>query len=78
MFVRSFLCSFVRSLLSVTFVELTSKVLVKVSLSEYISLTTHHDTHENRMKSFFTLTGSHSASRTENISFVLVKVSLSE
>ena len=32
---------FVRSLLSVTFVEFTTKVLVKVSLSEYISLTTH-------------------------------------
>ena len=31
---------FVRSLLSVTFVEFTSKFLVKVSLSEYISLTT--------------------------------------
>ena len=37
MFVRSF----VRSLLSVTFVELTSKFLVKVSLSEYISRPTH-------------------------------------
>ena len=37
MFVRLF----VRSLLSVTFVEFTSKFLVKVSLSEYISLTTH-------------------------------------
>ena len=37
MFVRSFVCS----LLSVTFVELTQKFLVKVSLSEYISLTTH-------------------------------------
>ena len=36
-----FVCSFVRSLLSVTFVEFTSKFLVKVSLSEYISLTTH-------------------------------------
>ena len=32
---------FVRSLLSVTFEEFTSKFLVKVSLSEYISLTTH-------------------------------------
>ena len=32
---------FVRSLLSVTFVEFTSKFLVKVSLSEYISLTTN-------------------------------------
>ena len=32
---------FVRSLVSVTFVEFTSKFLVKVSLSEYISLTTH-------------------------------------
>ena len=32
---------FVRSLLSVTFVEFTSKFLVKVSLREYISLTTH-------------------------------------
>ena len=41
MFVRSFVRVFVRSLLSVTFVELTSKFLVKVSLSEYISLTTH-------------------------------------
>ena len=36
MFVRLF----IRSLLSVTFVEFTSKFLVKVSLSEYISLTT--------------------------------------
>ena len=34
-----FVCSFVCSLLSVTFVEFTSKFLVKVSLSEYISLT---------------------------------------
>ena len=33
--------SFVRSLLSVTFVEFTSTFLVKVSLNEYISLTTH-------------------------------------
>ena len=32
---------FVRSLLPVTFVEFTSKFLVKVSLSEYISLTNH-------------------------------------
>ena len=32
---------FVRSLLSVTFVEFTTKFLVKVSLSEYISLTKH-------------------------------------
>ena len=32
---------FVCSLLSVTFVEFTSKFLVKVSLSEYIALTTH-------------------------------------
>ena len=43
-FVCSFVCFlrlFVRSLLSVTFVEFTSKFLVKVSLSEYISLTTH-------------------------------------
>ena len=48
--VRQFVCSFIRLfvrkcscrlLLSVTFVEFTSKVLVKVSLSEYISLTTH-------------------------------------
>ena len=39
--VRSFVRVFVRSLLSVTFVEFTSKFLVKVSLSEYISLTTH-------------------------------------
>ena len=35
-----FVCSYVRSLLSVTFIEFTSKFLVKVSLSEYISLTT--------------------------------------
>ena len=45
MFVRSFVSSFVRvfvrSLLSVTFVEFTSKFWVKVSLSEYISLTTN-------------------------------------
>ena len=40
-YVRSFVCVFVRSLLSVTFVEFTTKFLVKVSLSEYISLTTH-------------------------------------
>ena len=40
-FVRSFVRVFVRSLLSVTFVEFTSKFLVKVSLSEYISLTIH-------------------------------------
>ena len=40
-YVRSFVSVFVRSLLSVTFVEFTSKFLVKVSLSEYISLTTH-------------------------------------
>ena len=39
--VRSFVRVFVRLLLSVTFVEFTSKFLVKVSLSEYISLTTH-------------------------------------
>ena len=39
--VRSFVRVFVRSLLSVTFVEFTSKFLVKVSLSEYISLTTN-------------------------------------
>ena len=39
--VHSFVRVFVRSLLSVTFVEFTSKFLVKVSLSEYISLTTH-------------------------------------
>ena len=32
---------FVRSLLSVTFVEFATKVLVKVSLSEHISLTKH-------------------------------------
>ena len=37
MFVRLF----VRSLLSVTFVEFTSKFLVTVSLSKYIPLTTH-------------------------------------
>ena len=41
MFVRSFIRVFVRSLLSVTLVEFTSKFLIKVSLSEYISLTTH-------------------------------------
>ena len=40
-YVRSFVCLFVRSLLSITFLEVTSKFLVKVSLSEYISLTTH-------------------------------------
>ena len=40
-YVRSLVRVFVRSLLSVTFVEFTSKFLVKVSLSEYISLTTH-------------------------------------
>ena len=40
-FLCSFVCLFVCSLLSVTFVEFTSKFLVKVSLSEYISLTTH-------------------------------------
>ena len=40
-FVCSFVCLFVRSLLSVTFVEFTSKFLVKASLSEYISLTAH-------------------------------------
>ena len=39
--VRMFVCLFIRSLLSVTFVEFTSKFLVKVSLSGYISLTTH-------------------------------------
>ena len=39
--VRMFVRVFVRSLLSVTFVEFTTKFLVKVSLSEYISLTTH-------------------------------------
>ena len=39
---RLSVCMFVRSLLSVTFVEFTSKFLVKVSHSEYISLTTHH------------------------------------
>ena len=38
---RSSVRVFVCSLLSVTFVEFTSKFLVKVSLSEYISLTTH-------------------------------------
>ena len=32
---------YVRSLLSVTLLEFTSKFLVKVSLSEYVSLTTH-------------------------------------
>ena len=41
MFVCLFVHSFVRSLLSVLFVEFTSKFLVKVSLHEYISLTTH-------------------------------------
>ena len=40
-FVRSYVPSFVHLLLSVMFVEFTSKFLVKVSLSEYISLTTH-------------------------------------
>ena len=40
-FVCSFVRVFVRSLLSVTFVEFTTKFLVKVSLSEYISLTKH-------------------------------------
>ena len=39
-YVRSLACSFVCSLLSVTFVEFTSKFLVEVSLSEYISLIT--------------------------------------
>ena len=39
-FVFPFICSFVCSLLSVMFIEFTSKFLVKVSLSEYISLTT--------------------------------------
>ena len=39
--VRPLVRSYVRSLLSVTFVEFTSKFLVKVSLSEYISLPTH-------------------------------------
>ena len=39
--VRSFVRVLVRSLLSVTFVEFTTKFLVKVSLSEYISLTKH-------------------------------------
>ena len=42
-YVHSFVRVFVRSLLSVTFVEFTSKFLVKVSLSEYISLTTHQE-----------------------------------
>ena len=40
-YVRSLVRVFVRSLLSVTFVEFTTKFLVKVSLSEYISLTKH-------------------------------------
>ena len=40
-FVLSFVCPFFRSLLSVTFVDFTSKFLVKVSLSDYISLTTN-------------------------------------
>ena len=40
-FVRSYVRSFVCSLLSVTFVKFSSKFLVKVSLSEYISLTRH-------------------------------------
>ena len=35
-----FVCSFICLLLSITFAEFTSKCLVKVSLSEYISLTT--------------------------------------
>ena len=41
LFVRSIVCLFVPSLLSITFVEFTSKFLVKVSLSEYISIATH-------------------------------------
>ena len=36
-FVRSYVRVFIRSLLSFTFVEFTTKFLVKVSLSEYIS-----------------------------------------
>ena len=40
MFVRSLVRSFVRVFVR-SFVEFTSKFLVKVSLSEYISLTTH-------------------------------------
>ena len=42
MFVHSFVVpSFFHLLLSIAFVEFTSKFLVKVSLSEYISLTTY-------------------------------------
>ena len=41
LFVRMCVRLFVRSLLSLTFVEFASKFLVKVSLSEYISQTTH-------------------------------------
>ena len=41
MLVRSLVRVLVCSLLSVTFVEFTTKFLVKVSLSEYISLTKH-------------------------------------
>ena len=41
MLVHSLVRVLVRSLLSVTFVEFTTKFLVKVSLSEYISLTKH-------------------------------------
>ena len=40
-YVRLFVRSFFRSLVSVTFVEFTSEFLVKVSLSEFISLTTY-------------------------------------
>ena len=40
-FVFPFVCSYVRSLLSVALVEFTTKFSVKVSLSGYISPTTH-------------------------------------
>ena len=39
--IRMFVPVFVRSLLSVTFKDFTTKFLVKVSVSEYISLTKH-------------------------------------
>ena len=41
LYVRLFVRVFIHSLLSVTFVEFTTKFLYKVSLSEYISLTKH-------------------------------------
>ena len=42
-FIFPFVHSYVRSLLSITFKEFTTKFLVKVSLSEYISLTTQQN-----------------------------------